>query len=83
MIEEGRVPVSWKESRTVMVPKKNKPKVTELGPIAMINVSYKLFTSVVVKNPIEKHIVSNKIMKENQSEFTEKGRIENNLMILK
>ena len=83
VIEEGRVPVSWKESRTVMVPKKNKPKVTELRPIAMTNVSYKLFMSVVVKNPIEKHIISNKVMKENQSGFTEKGRLENNLIILK
>ena len=39
--------------------------------------------SVVVKDSIEEHIVSNNLVKENQSGFTKKGRVENNLMILK
>ena len=73
----------WKESNTVMLPKKAKPKVQELRPIAMTNVSYKLYMNMAIKDKIEEHIRENELMKETQSGFTEKGRIENKMMILK
>ena len=39
--------------------------------------------NAAVKVKIEEHIMDNDLLKETQSGFTEKGRIENNLMILK
>ena len=40
IIERGKVPESWKESRTVMIPRKSKPKVLELRPITVTNTSH-------------------------------------------
>ena len=48
-----------------------------------MNVSYKLFMSVTVQESIENHLIDNKLIKENQNGFTKKGRIENNLLVLK
>ena len=39
--------------------------------------------NTAIKDKIEEHIKENELTKETQSGFTEKGRIENNLMILK
>ena len=43
VLEDGIVPGGWKKSRTVMIPKTNKPRAREHRPIALTNVGYKLF----------------------------------------
>ncbi len=78
----GQVPSSWKESRTVMLPKTKRPRVKDLRPIALTNVGYKLMMAVM-KTSIEDHIVNNRLSKEVQAGFTEGSRIENNIFILK
>ena len=83
IIDDSIFPEDWKSSKTVMIPKVKKPKVNELRPIALTNISYKSFMNVAVRNKIEDHLRQNKEIKENQSGFTKKGRIENNLFILK
>lgn len=67
---------------STMVPRKSKSKVSELRPIAMTDVSYKPFMSVTVKGTTEEHLTNN-LVKENCFFFSKKGRIENDLMILK
>ena len=48
-----------------MIPKKNRP--TELRPIAMTDVSYKILMSLIGREKlIEKHITENKIGKFNK-----------------
>ena len=81
--EEEDPPFDWEESKTTMIPKNSKQMVKDLRSIAVTNVSYKLYMNMAVKEKIENHIVENDLIKETQSGFTEKGRIENNLMILK
>lgn len=83
ILETNKIPEEWKTSKTVMIPKTAKPKVNELRPLAITNISYKLFMSTAIKNKIEEHIVENGEVKETQSGFTNKGRIENNLFVLK
>ena len=38
VLELGEVPEGWKRSRTVMIPKKKRPTVTDLRPIAMTDI---------------------------------------------
>ena len=45
-----------------MIPKKNRPTETDLRPIAMTDVSYKIQMSLIGRE-IEKHITENKIEK--------------------
>ena len=80
-IERKQKPDKWKRSKTKMMKKKNKPTVKELRPIALTNISYKLFMSLI-KNEIEDHLERNGEMKENQAGFTEGGRVEDNLFIM-
>ena len=54
--------------------KKKKKTAKELRPIALTNMSYKLFMSLV-KNEIEEHLEENRELKETQAEFTKGGRI--------
>ena len=82
VLETGRVPEGWRESRTVMLPKTSKPKANELRPIALTNVGYKLMMAVI-RISIEEHVRINGISKETQAGFTEGSRIENNLLILR
>ena len=42
MIEEKLEPTVWNKSKTIMIPNKNRPTETELRPIAMTDVSYKI-----------------------------------------
>ena len=66
----------WKTSNTAMAPKKNKPRVLDLRPLAMTDISYKLYMNVAIRDKVEEHIVDNNLVKEAQSGCTEKGRIE-------
>ena len=75
------VPESWKESKTKLIAKKKKPTVKDFRPIALTNISYKLFMSLI-KNQIEEHLTENNLVKYNQTGFTKGGRMEDNLFIL-
>lgn len=81
IVTEGRIPKEWKVSRTKLIEKTRKPKVGDFRPIALTNISYKLFMAIV-KKKIESHLVNSNSTKETQAGFTEKGRIEDNLFIL-
>ena len=76
-----QIPESWKESKTKLIAKTKKPTVKDFRPIALANISYKLFMSMV-KNQLESHLIQNNLTKDNQAGFTKGGRIEDNLFIL-
>ena len=65
MLEEKQEPTEWKKSKTIMISmiydtkKKNRPTDTELRPIAMTDVSYKILMSLIGRE-IEKHVAENK-----------------------
>ena len=80
-IEEKEKPSEWKLSRTKMIEKRKKPTAKDLRPIALTDISYKLFMSLI-KDEIEAHLRINNEMKETQAGFTEGGRGEDNLFLL-
>jgi len=82
LILTGTVPEHWKRSKTVLIPKKNKPNCAELRPISLNSISYKLFMSIM-KEKIFDHMKENKCILELQSGFTQGKRIEDNLLILR
>ena len=83
VLEEKQEPTEWKKNqKTIMIPKKNRPTETELRPIAMTDVSYKILMSLIGRK-IEKHVAENKIGKFEQAGFTKGGNILNNLLILR
>ena len=49
-LEDGIVQRWWKKSRTVMIPKTNKPRAREHRPIALTNVGYNLFMGLMKNN---------------------------------
>ena len=65
-----------------MIPKNNRPTETELRPIAMIDVSYKILMSLIGRE-IENHVAENKIEKFEQAGFTKGGNILDKLFILR
>ena len=79
--KEEEIPKSWLQSKTVMVPKRKKPTVKQLRPIALTNASYKLFMGIV-KNKIEEHMHEIRQQSELQAGFTKRRRIVDNLFIL-
>ena len=81
IVEEGGEPESWKESRTVMIPKKKRPTVAELRPIALTDVSYKIVMKVV-KEEVERHLEENGLVRWEQVGFTKGGEILDNLLVL-
>ena len=82
VMEEGRVPESWKTSRTVMLPKVKKPTAGQHRPIALTNTGYKLFMSAV-KSRLVEHLEENGRDGEYQAGFTKQRRLEENLFILR
>jgi len=81
-LEEETIPNDWKKSKTVMLKKKKKPTARDLRPIALTNIDYKIFMSIL-KEEIEKHIMRIGMEKENQAGFSRGRRIEDNLFILR
>ena len=59
VLEEKQEPTEWNKSKTIMISKKNRPTKTELRPIAMTDVSYKILMSLIERE-IEKHIAETK-----------------------
>ena len=62
MLEEKHEPTEWKKSKTIMIPKKNRPTEIELRLIAMTDVSYEILMSLIGRE-IEKRKAENKIGK--------------------
>ena len=79
---EEEVPPNWKKTNTKLIPKCSKPLAKDLRPIALSNISYKLFMAIV-KNKIECHLEANRAMMDRQAGFTKGSRIEDNLFLLK
>ena len=82
VLEEKQEPTEWKKSKTIMIPKKNRTTETELRPIAVTDVSYKILMSLKGRE-IEKHVAENNIEKFEQAGFTKGGNIVDNLFILR
>lgn len=80
-LTNGNIPDEWKESRTKLIPKKKKPTIKDFRPIALTNISYKIFMTLL-KTRIENHLTRNNLVKESQTGFTKGGRKEDNLFIL-
>ena len=79
--KKDKLPSTWTESKTVLIPKKNKPTVKDLRPIALTNATYKLFMGIL-KSKMEKHIREIRQDSEVQAGFTRHRRIADNLFIL-
>jgi hypothetical protein len=78
---EGRPPDSWKRSKTSMIPKTKKPTVTQMRPIALTNVGYKLYMSLL-RDTIVEHMIRNDELNEFQAGFSIGRRLEDNLFML-
>lgn len=74
-------PKTWKTSNTKMIPKKARPTIKDLRPIALTEISYKTYMSLI-KDEIEEHLNRNEEMKEVQAGFTKGGKTEDNIFIL-
>lgn len=81
ILENGEISENWKTSTTKMIKKTNRPTVKDLRPIALTNSSYKIFMAIM-KEKIEKHLEIHNEMMETQAGFTQRRRIEDNLLIL-
>ena len=75
VLVSGNVPEHWKISKTVLIPKKAKPTCTQLRPISLNNISYKIFMSLV-KEKIFQHMRDQRCILELQAGFTKEKRIE-------
>lgn len=80
-LEGKEKPKEWKMSKTKMIEKKRKPTAKDLRPIALTNVSYKIYMALI-KEEIEEHLKETLAMEESQAGFTEGGRIEDNIFLL-
>ena len=72
---------SWEKSNTRMIPKVKKPMATQLRPIALMDVSYKLYMKIQGKK-IDDHLKCNNEQLDTQAGFTSGCRIEDNLFVL-
>ena len=72
---------AWEKSDTKMIPKTKKPTAAQFRPIALTDVSYKLYMTIQGKK-IDKHILDNNMQMETQAGFTKGSQIEDNLFIL-
>ena len=75
------IPEEWKLSKTVLIKKKSKPTVNELRPVALTNISYKIFIGIL-KCKIEDHIKNNNYMYDLQTGATKGRRVTENIFIL-
>ena len=79
--KDDGVPDSWKQSRTVLIKKKRKPEVKDFRPIALTNVGYKIYMSLV-KGSLVKQMMENGDISVYQSGFTAGRRAEDNRFML-
>ena len=81
VINEGKIPIKWLNSRTKLIKKCNKPKAKDHRPIAVTNIDYKILMSFL-KKKIENHLQINGLDIDNQIGFRDGGRTEFNHFIL-
>ena len=81
IITSKKYPNDWKISKTVLIPKNNKPKCNELRPIALTNTSYKIFMTIM-KNKILQHLTRNNLINDYQAGFSKGRRLEDNVLLL-
>ena len=81
MRQEEMSPNSWALSKTVMIPKKKKPTIRDLRPIALTNSTYKLFMGIL-KTKEEHYIRQIQQESEVQAGFAKNRRLADNLYIL-
>ena len=81
VLDTGDVPISWKQSKTVLIQKKKRPTIDDLIPIALTNCSYKIFMGIIRKK-IESHLFANDAVDEFQSGSTVGRRVQDNIKIL-
>lgn len=74
-------PAEWRGSKTVLIPKKNKPTCKDLRPIALMDTSYKLYMALC-KEKLVNHLQLNDQFSVFQAGFTKSRRLEDNLIIL-
>ena len=72
---------TWEKSNTTMVPKVKKPTAKQLRPIALMDVSYKLYMKIQGKK-IDEHLIHNNEQIGTQAGFTSGCQIEDNLFVL-
>ena len=80
-VNQSGPPIEWKRSKTVLIPKKNKPMCMDLRPIALTNVSYKIYMSLC-KEKIVSHLRKNNQFSPYQAGFTKGKRLEDNLFTI-
>lgn len=81
VLGNGQVPCSWKASRTVMIPKERKPEARQHRPIALTNISYKVFMGMV-RDRLAGQRMSDERVSDLQAGFSEGRRLEDNLFLL-
>ena len=81
VMERGMCPESWRESRTVMIPKESKAEVENHRPVALTNTSYKLMMTLI-KKQIYQHLLELGEINDLQAGFTEGRRMEDNVFLM-
>ena len=81
VVVSGECPNSWKKSKTVMIPKVNKPNVEQLRPVALTNCTYKLLMSLI-KEQVYDHLARIGELNDLQAGFTKGRRMEDNVFML-
>ena len=80
IINEGNIPAKWKTSKTILINKNSKPKVSELRPIALTDVSYKILMGII-KDKIFEHITKTHQVNDMQTGATTNRRVVENIHI--
>ena len=81
IIRTGVKESKWSESNTKLISKMRKPTVEDLRPIALTDVTYKLFMGIL-KEKVEHYLKQNGLINELQAGFTRGRRITDNLFLL-
>ena len=82
VLSEGKPLEKWRKSKTVMVPKVKKPTIVQFRPIALTDMDYKLFMSIMKEKMID-HLELNKEINDLQMGFTKGRRLDDNLFLLR
>ena len=70
---------SWEQSNTRLIPKVNKPTAKQQRPIALTDVHYKLFMTIIGKK-IAAHLLEDHEKLDTKAGFTTGSMIENNFL---